>query len=164
MSLEERYGTRDGAYSAWHRPRSIARFVGIEAAQLLSLIDIDIPIYVEYDESTKEPLALIETAIDVGQRTKPSTVTCNLAKRANLPAFCVLYTKDKVQLNPADAREMDILQFRVRQLWSTEGPSALSEWVNLTPASWAKWILEVRRRQSKRVDECLKADGLLDPR
>jgi len=73
-----------------HRRHSTRRFVGIERAQLLSMIDLDAALYVEYDDSSKEPLALIETARDVGQGYKAATVTRNLAKRAGLPCYCVL--------------------------------------------------------------------------
>jgi len=64
---EERYGQRDRAYSAWHRRLSTRRFVGIDRAQLLAMIDLDAALYVDYDDRTKEPVALIETAMDVGQ-------------------------------------------------------------------------------------------------
>ena len=70
MPHEEVTGTRDRTYSAWHRRMSTRRYVGIEAAQTLGMIDLDASLYVEYDDSTKEPLALIETARDVGQEFK----------------------------------------------------------------------------------------------
>ena len=49
---EEKYGTRDRAYSAWHRRKSTRRFIGIEHAQLLAMIDLDASLYVEYDDGT----------------------------------------------------------------------------------------------------------------
>ena len=52
---------------------------GIDSAQLLAMIDLDASLYVEYDDNSKEPLALIETAQDVGQAHKSATVTTNLA-------------------------------------------------------------------------------------
>ena len=66
MAQEEVYNTRDRSYSAWHRRKSTGRFIGFEHAQLLAMIDLDASLYVEYDDGTKEPIALIETAIDVG--------------------------------------------------------------------------------------------------
>lgn len=78
----ERYGTRDQAYSAWHRAQSTRRYVGIEEAARLSMIDLDGALYVEYDDRDREPLALIETARDVGQKTKACTVTARPALRA----------------------------------------------------------------------------------
>ena len=66
LMQEEIFGTRDRAYSAWHTRGSTRRFIGIDSAQLLAMIDLDAALYVEYDNGTKEPLALIETALDVG--------------------------------------------------------------------------------------------------
>lgn len=43
------------------------------------MVDLDCSIFIEYDDGTKEPLALIETARDVGQPYKPATVTLALA-------------------------------------------------------------------------------------
>jgi hypothetical protein len=63
------------------------RYVGIERAQLLHMIDLDGALFVEYDGGTKKPLALIETARDVGQAYKCATVTANLARRARLPCY-----------------------------------------------------------------------------
>ena len=80
MTQEERRGTRDMSYSAWHRRKSTSRFVGIEKAQTLAMIDLDAALYVEYDDSEKRPLALIEVAVDVGQRWKAGTVTQLLAR------------------------------------------------------------------------------------
>src|SRR5258706_16477069 len=88
---EERFGSRDRTYSAWHRRLSTRRFVGIERAQLLSMIDLDGALYVEFDGRTSEPLALIETAIDLGQSRKVASVTRRLAQRASVPAYVVLY-------------------------------------------------------------------------
>jgi hypothetical protein len=42
---EERFGNRDRTYSAWHRRSSVRRFVGIEKAQLLAMIDLDGALY-----------------------------------------------------------------------------------------------------------------------
>lgn len=67
---EERFNIRDLTYSAWHRRLSTRRFVGIEKAQSLAMIDLDGALYIEYDDGSKRPVALIETAIDVGQHTK----------------------------------------------------------------------------------------------
>jgi len=49
---DEKYGTRSLAYSAWHRHKSTGRYVGIEKAQTLAMIDVDHVIYVEYDNDT----------------------------------------------------------------------------------------------------------------
>ena len=153
MAQEERFGTRDRSYSAWHRRMSTRRFVGIENAQLLSMIDLDASLYVEYDDGTKEPLALIETARDVGQGFKPATVTANLAKRADLPCFVVLYTLAGTP-NPADTNWSDISRFRVRRLY----PQPENAWRTVTPAEWAQTLMALRRWKADRLDAILDAE------
>jgi len=81
MSREERYGTRDLAYSKWHRRQ----------ARLLPYIDLDA---IEYCQMCKQPIALIELALDVGQKYKATTITAKLANMAGLPAYLVFYKKD----------------------------------------------------------------------
>ena len=148
MSQEEIYNDRDRTYSAWHRRLSTGRFVGIERAQLLAMIDLDASLYVEYDDGTKEPLALIETARDVGQKYKTASVTLNLAKRARLPCFVVLYRTSE-KSNPYDNQWPDIVSFRIKRLW----PKYENEWRMLSPDQWAKTLLKMRDWQSKRLDK-----------
>lgn len=152
MAQEERYGTRDRTYSAWHRRRSTGRFVGIERAQTLAMIDLDASLYVEYDDGTKEPLALIETAEDVGQPWKPSTVTRKLAERCVpiLPAFVVLYTKT-TQANPADSNARDISMFRVRRIH----PQEQRFFTSMTPAEWAERLMKLRDKSAALLDDVL---------
>jgi hypothetical protein len=147
MPHEEVIGTRRRDYSAWHRRNSTRRFVGIELAQLLAMIDLDASLYVEYDDGTKEPLALIETAIDNGQSYKTATVTCNLAKKANLPCYVVLCKLSDVP-NPADPEWQDIESFRIKRLW----PKPESKWRTLTPQQWAEGLVQMRRWQAGRID------------
>lgn len=144
---EERYGTRDRAYSAWHRRRSISRYVGIEAAQTLSMVDLGMRMYVEYDDLSREPLCLVETARDVGQREKPCSVTVRLARRAKLPAYLVLY-RCALEPNPADVEAPDIEGFRVKRVW----PSPESEWRELGPDAWACALVRIRTWQARKVD------------
>jgi hypothetical protein len=144
---EEKYGTRDRSYSAWHRRNSTRRFIGIEGAQLLAMIDLDASLYVEYDDGTKEPIALIETAIDRGQKYKCALVTANLAKRANLPCFVVLYMLSKEE-NPADVNWKDIDSFRVKRLW----PKKENQWRVMTPKQWAENLLKMREWSSNNLD------------
>ena len=74
------------------------------------MIDIDTVFFVEYEDLSREPIALIEIARDIGQGLKTSTITRKLAERCDqrnqhepgchcncrlLPpihAFVVLYT------------------------------------------------------------------------
>ena len=98
MAQEEKYGTRDRTYSAWHRRLSTQRFVGIEKAQLLAMIDLDASLYVEYDDGTKEPLALIETAQDIGQAFKPATVTLQIGQEGrSAMLYRIVHTFKKLQ-------------------------------------------------------------------
>src|SRR5690606_16497029 len=138
MAQEEQYNSRDRSYSAWHRRNSTRRFVGIEKAQTLAMIDLDAALYVEYDDKTKEPLALVEAAIDTGQAFKSAAVTANLARRAGIPAFTVLYRRSGHR-NPADANWPDIDRFRVRRV----SPEP-TDWKIVSPELWAKCLLKIR--------------------
>lgn len=144
---DERFGVRDLAYSAWHRTASIKRFIGWEQAQLLSMCDADSVLWLEYAHHGKEPLALIEAAIDVGQVAKPATAITRLAKRARLPAYLVLYSRAQ-STNPADQRWRDIRGFRVRRLW----PRAELGWRDLKPAEFAQALIRIRAWSAKRLD------------
>jgi hypothetical protein len=145
---EEVYGVRSGDYSAWHRRNSTRRFVGIDRAQLLAMVDLDCSLYVEYDDSSKEPLALIETARDVGQAYKPATVTLALAKKAKIPCYVVLFTPAAAP-NPADPRCHDIERFRVKRLW----PQPEREWRDLSPGEYATGLLKLREWSASHLDE-----------
>jgi hypothetical protein len=145
---EEKYGTRDRTYSAWHRRFSTRRFIGIEQAQLLAMIDLDMSLYVEYDDSSKEPLVLCETARDVGQYIKPATVTKKLARRSGLRAYVLLYTLSQ-EHNPADSGCFDISKFRVRRIW----PEPETVWKEFTPDEWAKELIKIRAYCAHQLDE-----------
>jgi len=150
MTQEERYGTRSGTYSAWHRRKSTQRFIGIENAQLLAMVDIDVSLWLEYEENTKEPLAIIETAKDVGQKYKTTTVARNLAIRAHLPCYTVLFTESEKR-NPADHNYFDIEEFRIKELW----PNRENGWTILKPKKWAEKLLEIRYESAKNIDNLL---------
>ena len=96
------------------------------------MIDADVILYVEYDDATKEPLVLIEEARDVEQAWKPASVTQNLARKAALPAFTVLWTPSQEQQNPAAPGYPDIAGFRIKRIW----PSPELSWSTLTPQQW----------------------------
>lgn len=147
MSQEEIFGERDRSYSAWHRRMSTRRFIGIERAQLLSMIDLDGCLYCEFDSATCEPLALIETARDRGQARKVATVTARLAERARVPAYVVLYRLADVP-NPADRSQLDIEAFRVRRLW----PQPETGWRALKPKEWAEAIVQIRAWAAVQID------------
>lgn len=155
MALEERYGFRDQAYSQWHRPSSTARYIGLEKAQLLGMIDLDVSLYVEYENKTKIPVALIEAAVDQGEDWKPSTVTQKLAEMANLPAACVLYTLGDCA-NPGCKTVRDITMVRVRRLWPD--PMRLGEFRRLKPSTWAQSLLNMREQGAAEVLRLLEED------
>lgn len=147
MSQEERFGTRDRTYSAWHRRLSTRRFVGIERAQLLAMIDLDSQLWVEYQDKDYVPLALVETALDVGQTRKTATVTRNLARISGLPAYTVLY-KPSDAPNPADEACLDIESFRVKRLW----PEPETEFRTITPRQWAEALVKIRQWSARKLD------------
>ena len=146
MSQEERYGTRDMSYSAWHRRHSTERFVGIENARRLAMIDLDASLYVEYDDKTKEPIALMEIAADVGQDHKTATVTRKLCIRAKIPGFIVLYRTSDAK-NPADDNYSDISGFRIKLLY----PFIDKTWRSMSPGEWAKCLLSLRDWATKKI-------------
>ncbi len=76
---QEKYGSRDLTFSQWHRTLSDA----------CTAIDLD---FIEYCNSCKAPLALIETARDVGQY-KPTTILKGVAERTGVKAYLILWQK-----------------------------------------------------------------------
>lgn len=143
----EKLGLRDLSYSCWHRAASIRRYVGWERAQLLSMADADCVLFLEYDHGSKEPLALVETALDIGQSYKPATAIMRLAKRARIPAYLVLYAWAG-QPNPSDSRFQDIRGFRIKRLY----PRPEWGWRHVTPAEWASALLRIRAWSARRLD------------
>lgn len=81
-------------FSHWHR--------GLDPRY--KFLDVD---WVEFCDVCSKPLALMEIALDVG-KWKPTTVLEHLAKRSNLPAFCILY-----QVNAED----EVVGARVRRIY-----------------------------------------------
>jgi len=154
---EERYGARDRSYSVWHRVNSTKRFVGVEKAQNLSMIDLDAVLWIEYDRDSRVPVALIETAQDVGQPFKPVTVLVELSKLSGLPAFCVLY-KLSERRNPTDANYADIEGFRVKRAWPD--PERLFQ--ALTPREWAEKLLQIRQFWAKEFDRRTQSQNLFN--
>lgn len=121
---------------------------------MLAMIDLDASLYVEYDDGTKEPLALIEAARDVGQTFKTATVTKKLAARCVpvLPAFCLLYKTGSTP-NPADNQWRDIIQFRYKQIH----PVLDLNWITVTPLAWAEKLLSLRVLSAMELDSAYAA-------
>jgi hypothetical protein len=150
---KEKYGKRDLSYSEWHRPESIKRFIGDVAAKKLSKIDADVCVYVEYADNIKVPLVLIEAAMDVCQDYKCATVTKNLADRANIPAFVLLYKLSKEKKNPHSDHgcyDVESLRFKSIGKVSPTGKADI-EWRKATPKQWAETLLKVRDFSAKNL-------------
>lgn len=161
MSQEERFGYRDLIYSAWHRRGSTQRFIGIERAQLLAMIDIDCSIFVECDDGTHEPLALIEAARDIGQPHKAHSILKALARRTQpvVPAYVLLYRPSLKQRNPADKRHVDIEQFRYRRIWPEPRNAAEMGFAVVSPQEWAEKLLRLRDWSAKTIDRSIRDRG-----
>jgi len=140
----ERYETRDRAYGIWHRAPSIRRFLEVDQAESLTMVDLDSVVFTEYDHGGKVPLALVEVAQDIGQE-KPAGVMQRLAQLADVPAYVALYTPAP-EANPTNPNWSDIESFRVRRLW----PKPEKDWRVLTPGQWAKALVQIRGWQLRR--------------
>lgn len=139
MSLTERTGTRSLAYSKWHRPGSIARFLTPEQAYRLGMIDID---GCEYCTICKAPLALIETQVST-QPPKAAPVMSNLARAASIEAYTASIELDD---NGEPAR------FRLQRLVPTVTPI-----VERTPEQFAHFLWGLRTKHERKVSHARKA-------
>ena len=141
MSRYERHGTRSLVYSKWHR-------FYMDHAE--PMIDLDAIEYCGMRGCSK-PLVLIETAVDIGQLNKPTTVLRRLSEESGVLALCVLYRiaegADRMSgcsCQPGalvDGCRHGIDRFRVRKV----GPgSVVSTWKILTPEEYRDRLLRVR--------------------
>src|SRR5690606_23866370 len=132
-SLEERTGTRDLTYSRWHRPKSIRRYLSVEQAAKLTVIDID---WCEACWRCAAPLALIETQRST-KGPKNARIMTELAKLAQLPAFSVGYHVGEV------GGEEDCIAFYVTQLWPYADARRV---VTMTAQQYAEWLWSLRSK------------------
>lgn len=128
MSRDERYGTRDLTFSAWHRYGLPGR---------ATAIDLDL---VEYCQRCRMPLCLIESARDVGQPSKPTIVMRQLAQVANVVAICLLWTPDGNTCQCKSDRRVPgcrhgISGFRMRRIHPVD--EEFEEW---KPGDVAAWL------------------------
>lgn len=150
MSRYERFSSRSLVYSKWHR---------LYLGHAEPMIDLDAVEYCSVRGCNK-PLVLIETARDVGQAVKPTTVLRNLATASGVLALCVLYTISDGAHEatgcpcqpPRDIRsgcDHGISQFRVRKIWSelvNEADAArIYPWKTMTPDEFRTRLRVVRR-------------------
>lgn len=129
MSHEERTGVRDLTYSGWHRTSSIRRYLAINVAARLTVIDID---WCEACCFCSRPLALIETQRSM-DRPKPARITAKLASMAGIPAYSVSY------FTVGETAENDISGFRVQMI---QPPNEAV--VEYTPAMYAGFLASLR--------------------
>lgn len=100
-------------YSQWHR-----QFDGI------AYIDVD---SVECCIKCYKPLAIIETAKDVGQKYKSFTLCQYIANRLEVPGFVVLYNTDKSN---------NIINFRIKRF----SPFVSSHWKITRIEDWINYL------------------------
>lgn len=143
MSRYERYGNRSLVYSKWHR------FFMDDSEPM---IDLDA---IEYcaQRGCNKTLALIETARDIGQANKPTTVLRRLAESSQVLALCVLY-KVAENADPAEGCGCQpgavipncahgITRFRVKRIWPPPNGKA-SLWIIMSPESYRERLIQVR--------------------
>jgi hypothetical protein len=156
LSQHERFGGREGeaAYSAFHRSASLSRWLPYEDAVKLSMINLDLCFWIECHHQSFQPIALIETAQDFNQFGKPITALRNLAIRADLPAFCVLYELSE-QIDPLTGLRQ-VVSFRTRHVWPKN-----TEFKRLSPEEYAQGLVKLRKfgLQNIVLAEARKGDG-----
>lgn len=137
MSRHERHGTRSLIYSKWHR-----FYLGDNEP----MIDLD---GVEYCAQCSQPLVLIETARDVGQSFKGTSVLRKLAEKSGLLALCVLYLPSEwaddngCRCAPraiVAGCDHGIARVRVQRIY----PPAARQWEAMTPDEYRDRLRTVR--------------------
>lgn len=141
MSRYERWGRRSIVYSKWHR-----FFLG----DAEPMVDIDAAEYCS-ERGCNEVLCLVETAMDIGQANKPTTVLRGLAQRSGCLALCVLYkVADGIDLDTGcgceeDATDPDcdhgIIRFRVRRI---HPPPPNGKWRVMSPEQFRDRLRSLR--------------------
>ena len=127
----ERYNRRDMAYSKWHR----------HLGDNVTSMDID---SVEYCKKCYSPLAIMEVAADVDQKSKPFMLTLRIAKACNVPGYVVLYAANE------EKEEKDcIVGLRVMKIYPE-----ISGFNHVSPNDYADWLRFLHDNCS-----CLKRDG-----
>ena len=120
------YAFSNGSYNDWHR-----QYEGI------AMIDVDsvecCPV-----KGCYEPLALIETCYDKGQKFKSTTMLKIIASRLQIPSFLVFYKKVA----------QGSLTFRIKRLWLS---NAQFELMNED-----EWVRELYQLQHQHIDYCKK--------
>jgi len=116
------YAFSNGSYNDWHR-----QYEGI------AMIDVD---SIEVCPNCYEPLALLETCYDKGQKYKATTLVKTLSDRLRVPSFLVFYKKVG----------QDSLSFRIKRL---HVPNADYEFMNED-----EWVRELYQLQFEHKKVC----------
>ena len=119
------YAFSNGSYNDWHRQYDN-----------IAMIDVD---SVEVCPDCYEPLALLETCYDKGQKYKATTLVKTLSERLRVPSFLVFY-KNVGQGS---------LTFRIKRL---HVPNASFEYMNED-----EWVRELYQLQNEHRKCCIKA-------
>ena len=119
------YAFSNGSYNDWHRQYDN-----------IAMIDVD---SVEVCPDCYEPLALLETCYDKGQKYKATTLVKTLSERLGVPSFLVFY-KNVGQGS---------LTFRIKRL---HVPNASFEYMNED-----EWVRELYQLQNEHRECCIKA-------
>lgn len=143
---KEMYGTRDLSFSAWHRRDSIKRFIDYKDAEKLSMIDLDSACFIEWEDNFKEPIAIVEAAIDHGQY-KHARIIQRLAEKADIYGLLLLYQLSN-ERNPVDKTVFDILRFKIKVLYPKQNRD---DFVTFTPKEWAESLVAMREYALKQI-------------
>ena len=114
------YAFSNGSYNDWHR-----RFENI------AMIDID---SIECCPRCYEPLAIIETCYDKGQKYKATTLSKIVASRLNIPCFLVFYKNSTP----------DSLTFRIKRITSSQTDFEL-----MNEDQWVAILLDLQQNHRK---------------
>ena len=147
MSRRRKYG-EDLTYGEEHRVR-LPELYG-RLGHRIDLADRD---WTEFCHWCKEPLGIYEEVRDVGQdmNDKATTVTRNLARRADVPAFLFGWRVERPAEVDAEIRQLNsrireleasypIVSFRAKQIVPIRGSL-----VSMTPGEWWEGIYALHR-------------------
>ena len=118
------YAFSNGSYNDWHR-----KYDGI------AMIDID---SIECCPKCYEPLAVLETCYDKGQKYKATTLANIVGKRLNIPVFLVFYKK--LPNTP--------LTFRIKRITGSQ-----TEFEVMNENQWLSILLDLQENHRKVCNE-----------
>ena len=124
------YAFSNGLYNDWHRARP----------EKIAMIDID---SVECCAYCYEPLAIIETCYDKGQKYKATTLSKIIAKRLNIPCFLVFYKEVG----------KDSLTFRIKRIRSSQ-----TGFQHMNEDEWVQILTSLHDHHSKHCKSTKRKD------